>query len=100
MSYSTASPQDLTFSTRIPREEKSQIGDVNHKKKKSTNIHHKISVHFERPLVQRFSEKTRVLFFGRYMDYLEFPFATRSRIKWWRMSMCFELGVVAGFLAR
>ena len=39
--------------------------------KKSTNIHYKISVHFERPLVQRFSYKTRVLFYGRYIDYLE-----------------------------
>ena len=42
------------------------------RKKKSTNIHYKISVHFERPLVQRFSEKNRVLFFGRYIDYLDF----------------------------
>ena len=67
---------------------------------KLTNIHHKISVHFERPLVQRFSEKIRVLFFGRYIDYLEFAVCHTLPNKMVANVNVLRVGGVAEFLAR
>ena len=71
-----------------------------HSKKNPMNIHHKIRWTSNAPWCNGLVRKSACCSSDGTWTTLNSPFATRSRMKLWRMSMCFELGVVAGFLAK